>query len=177
MWRECGSRVIVEWSVWGEGGFRLLPLRRMLPRSRIRSLGSFDIGLLGRCDAMASHRPSVAPSAWSIVGRLEGCRPRRWHAGGLLLSRETLESTSYPWSARYDIVREVVLCRMVGGAQCQTPHVPPGRSVHEVGICFGLGCGPRPRWLMRIRTRHMQVGVVLVCPVTVSGGGGAMSWL
>ena len=25
-------------------------------------------GLLGRCDALASQRPSVAPSAWSHVG-------------------------------------------------------------------------------------------------------------
>ena len=29
--------------------------------------GSFNTGLLVRCDAMASHRPSVAPSAWSFV--------------------------------------------------------------------------------------------------------------
>ncbi len=46
-------------------------------------------GLLGRRDAVASRRPSVAPSAWSRVGERGGLRPRRWHAGGLPRSRES----------------------------------------------------------------------------------------
>jgi len=33
----------------------------------------FSAGLLARCDAFASQRPSVAPSAWSLVGCGEGC--------------------------------------------------------------------------------------------------------
>ena len=41
---------------------------RVLLRFRIRSRSAVSTGLLGRCDALASQRPSVAPSAWSRVG-------------------------------------------------------------------------------------------------------------
>ena len=86
----------------------------------------------------AAQRRTIGVVVCGLIGRLG---PRRWHAGGLLMGWNTLDPAVNPWSARYDIVRKVVLCRMVGGAQCQTPHVPPGRSVHEVGSCSGRGFG------------------------------------
>ena len=48
-----------------------------------RAVHDVSPGLLDRL-----RRPSVAPTAWSREGRLEGLRPRRWHAGGLPRCRE-----------------------------------------------------------------------------------------
>jgi len=106
----------------------------------------------------APQRRTIGVVVCGLIVRLG---PRRWRAGGLLLSRSTVETAFYPWSARYDIVREVVLCRMAGGAQCQTPHVPPGRSALEVGSCFGFGCGSRlrilpPLWCGRLARRMVH---------------------
>jgi len=97
--------------------------------------GSFIPGLLDRL-----RQPSVAQSAWSFGGNGKGIDPADCASGGLLPSRQTLTSSLNPWSARYDIVREVVLCRMIGGAQCQTPHVPSGRRFFEEASCCGIGC-------------------------------------
>ena len=109
------------------------------------------------------HRPSGSPTAAQrraigvvVRGSIGGRGPRRWHAGGLLLSWNTVETALYSWSARYDIVPEVVLCRMIGGAQCQTPHIPLGRRVREVGGYCGCGCGPRKRLPSRIRPRLLS---------------------
>jgi hypothetical protein len=78
-------------------------------------------GLLGRCDALASRRPSVAPSAWSLVGSVEGCD----HADGapaacFVAGRTDLEAL--PEGARYGIVRRGEARRIRVPAQCRTWH-------------------------------------------------------
>ncbi len=57
---------------------------------------SVGTGLLGRWNAVASQRPSVVPSAWSLAGTIEGPRPHRWCAGGLPGSRESQDGASNP---------------------------------------------------------------------------------
>ncbi len=103
--------------------------------------------LLGLCDAVASQRPSVAPSAWSRVGSVEGCD----HADGtpaacLVAGRADLEAL--PEGARYDIVRRAPRGRVVDPAQCQTRHpvgagfsACPGRLRSRISIRLGGHCG------------------------------------
>ena len=82
-------------------------------RFRRRCRGSERVfrssGLLGR-----PWRPSVAPSAWSRGGMIEGLRPRRWYAGGLLLSRESQAEARSP--------------REPGTALCAAHCPPEGRT-------------------------------------------------
>jgi len=52
-------------------------------RAMMSNLALIITGLLGR---RAARRPSVARAARSRGGKVEGLRPRRWCAGGLLWS-------------------------------------------------------------------------------------------
>ncbi len=102
---------------------------------------ALSTGLLGRRDALASRRPSVAPSAWSRVGCLRGLRPRRWRAGGLprcLDSRPHRAPRGSPVAP---------LCGARGGAGWRFQHngvpgTPRGRGFPRVLIGFGFRSTP-----------------------------------
>ncbi len=103
-------------------------------------------GLLGRRDALASRRPSVAPSAWSRVGERGGLRPRRWHAGGLPRSRESGPRRA-PGGARSAFVLGGPLRREVVPAQMRTRHPGGARFtaccevVEWLVVCCGVRVG------------------------------------
>jgi len=100
-------------------------------------------GLLVRCDAFASQRPSVAPSAWSFVGWLGGLRPRRWRAGGLPRSRNSRPHRVSRGSPAWTLcgTRRAAVAVLLHKAM---PGTPMGRAF--VSSCCGLGC--------RIRCGH-----------------------
>jgi len=133
-------------------------------------------GLLGRCDALASQRPSVAPSAWSFVGWLRGSdhadgAPAACYWAGTQWKRRFTRGV--PGSA---IVRSALRRREVIPAQQRAPHVPPGRRFFEVGSCCGFGCGPRPRivpllWCGRLARRMgpwIGTGLLVRCDALAS---------
>lgn len=82
----------------------------------------FNPGLLGR-----PGRPSVARAAWSIgVDWKDGDHAAR-ASGGLLPSRDSRYSATYPWNARSPFVRDGPRCREIFPAQIRTRHVPVWR--------------------------------------------------
>jgi hypothetical protein len=74
-------------------------------RARTRTRASRSSGLLARL-----RRSSVAPTAWSREGRLEGLRPRRWHAGGLPPNRQSRTGRRLPGVAPLDVFRGAMGC-------------------------------------------------------------------
>jgi len=68
------------------------------------------------------RRPSVVPSAWSLGWWIEGLRPRRWDAGGLLLSRESQAEACLPGEPGIGIVWGATRARVVDPAQCRGRH-------------------------------------------------------
>ncbi len=111
-------------------------------------------GLLGRRDALASRRPSVAPSAWSLVGGLKGLRPRRWCAGGLPPRRESRPRGAPRGVPGVAIVPDAPRCRMVDQAQLRTRHVP----MNAVSACPGRCPGCCRCTSLRDRDRERERG-------------------
>ena len=95
---------------------------------------------------------------WGWIGRCgpRCSRERRPHGE----RREMLTAPS-PWSARYDIVREVMACRMAVGSTMSNPARPSVEGFHRV----------RTRSRMRTRTLPSSAMVICVYLCDLWGGG------
>jgi len=86
--------------------------------------------------------PAAQRRTIGVVARwfLEGLRPRRWHADGLLLNWNRCTGRRLPGSA---IVWIVLRCRKVVPAQWRARHAPVSGVSHVLGcgFCLGYGCG------------------------------------
>ena len=100
-----------------------------------RGVASRGAGLLVR-RGWCRGRPSVAPSARSREGGLEGLRPRRWRAGGLPRVWRGAPGRCAAGVAPLDIVRGVVRTGKGSQEQCQGRHAPVsarGPRARDVG--------------------------------------------
>ncbi len=121
-----------------------LPLS--LPRSRSLSLSLFPV-LTAPAFRPAFGVPASPHRRGRVGGELEGLRPRRWDAGGLLLGRSRRPQRS----SRGSPVRHCAgrtACRRVDPAQCRTRHpdgarisAGPGRLRSRFPIRLGGHCG------------------------------------
>jgi hypothetical protein len=117
-------------------GFQPAPSVTHRQASRIREKvwrsgrGELSTGLLGRL-----WRPSVAPSAWSLGGRLEGCDPADGASAASLVAG-TGDCIALPVGARHVIVRGAPRGREVDPAQLRARHPAAG------ALCAGPDAAP-----------------------------------
>jgi len=108
------------------------------------------------------HRPSGSPPATQrrtigavARGMIEGLRPRRWHAGGLLRGRNSCTGRRLPGGAPLDVFRDAIGCVSARPRKTSRTARPVGRHMPADSGANPARPGERgfPRALVGLRVR------------------------